>query len=280
MALIFGLIAALCWGVHDLLVRVVSQKVNILGALAVVLGAGCCFSALLSMTMGEVQVLPGRGLLLSALSGLAFVTASLGLYAAFRIGPVRLVAPIIAAYPVLSFTWASFNGASIAVFHWTALLAIAVGVAVVAGSDADETEASAQKPRAIAFAFVSAIGFAATFALGQAATEFGPESTVNLTARLFAFAGVITLAVAKGTTLRPPRPPVPVLLAMALLDTMALGLVLAAGVLPNAHHASATSSIFGLLTVVLAWVFLKEPMAMRQWLGVLLAFAGIFVLSV
>jgi EamA domain-containing membrane protein RarD len=40
-----------------------------------------------------------------------------------------------------------------------------------------------------------------------------------------------------------------------------------------------TASIFGLVTVILAWVFLKEKMTGLQWTGVLVVFLSIGFLS-
>ena len=46
--------------------------------------------------------------LLTPLSGALFAFAIWALYWAFQIGPIRLVAPIIGAYPVFSVLWVAF----------------------------------------------------------------------------------------------------------------------------------------------------------------------------
>ena len=66
---------------------------------------------------------------------------------------------------------------------------------------------------------------------------------------------------------------------MGLLDAIALGTVLTAGIYPHPEYASAASSIFGLVTVLLAWVFLKEAINVTQWLGVLVIFTSIAYLA-
>jgi drug/metabolite transporter (DMT)-like permease len=43
--------------------------------------------------------------------------------------------------------------------------------------------------------------------------------------------------------------------------------------------ASVASSIFGIVTILLAWKFLREPMRAFQWGGVALVFAGIAALG-
>jgi len=70
----------------------------------------------------------------------------------------------------------------------------------------------------------------------------------------------------------------PALLA-GLLDVAALGFVLAAGGLPHPEFAAVTSSVFGMVTILLAWRFLGEGMRPVQWIGVGVVFTGIAYLA-
>lgn len=67
---------------------------------------------------------------------------------------------------------------------------------------------------------------------------------------------------------------------MGALDVLALGAVLAAGAWPRPEFAAAASSVFGLVTILLAWRFLGEPMTGGQWGGVLLVFAAMSYLAI
>jgi drug/metabolite transporter (DMT)-like permease len=66
---------------------------------------------------------------------------------------------------------------------------------------------------------------------------------------------------------------------MGAFDAIALGLVTAAGSLPRAEYASVTSSLFGVLTVLLAAWILKERVRPVQWLGIAAVFSGIATLG-
>jgi drug/metabolite transporter (DMT)-like permease len=66
---------------------------------------------------------------------------------------------------------------------------------------------------------------------------------------------------------------------MGLCDAVALSLVQAAGTLPRPEFASVTSSIFGMVTIILAWAFLQERMTGPQWLAAGIAFTGIGYLA-
>jgi drug/metabolite transporter (DMT)-like permease len=49
--------------------------------------------------------------------------------------------------------------------------------------------------------------------------------------------------------------------------------------LPHAEFAAVTSSIFGVVTILLAWAFLKERLGALQWGSVAVVFAGIGYLA-
>ena len=77
----------------------------------------------------------------------------------------------------------------------------------------------------------------------------------------------------------PGRAALPFVAIMGVLDGIALLCVLSAGGLPSAEYAVVTSSIFGLVTVILARIFLSESMTARQWMGCVLTFCAIGYLA-
>ena len=273
-SLALGLLAALAWGVHDLCVRLVAQRGGILPALATVLAIGALLVLPFAALSDGWAAMTARAATLAALSGAAFAVAGCGLYRAFAIGPVRLVAPAVAAYPILSVGWAAASGTPVPLATWLAVLAIVAGVGVVAALS-DDADGVRGRRAALGWAALGASGFAATFALAQAATLAGAEMPVVLVARLAAVATVLGLAVALRQGVVPRRGQLPILAAMGALDALALGAVTMAGVRPNPEHASVASSLFGLVTVMLAWAVLRERMGPAQWAGVALVFAGV-----
>jgi drug/metabolite transporter (DMT)-like permease len=75
--------------------------------------------------------------------------------------------------------------------------------------------------------------------------------------------------------LRLPRGQTLILSLMGVFDALALALVTAAGTLPKAEYAAVTSSLFGILTVLLAAWFLREGVRGVQWFGIAVVFTGI-----
>ncbi|SDX80722.1 EamA-like transporter family protein [Ruegeria halocynthiae] len=278
-ALALGLLAALCWGIHDLAVRYVSQSVSVIASLMAVLISGAVFQFGLVATLGAFDPISGTAMISAVAAGGCYLLAGISMYAAFQRGPVRLVAPLVASYPVLSVSLAIWRGASVSPLHWLAVIAIGVGVSVVAAkSERDATSYPAAGPTAV-LSLLAAAGFAAAFALGQYATEQSDEYSVSLLIRLTAIFALGMIALASRRSIWPGSQALPLLCVMGVLDAIAILSVIAAGGMPNAQYASVAASVFGLLTVVLAWAVLREKMVIRQWLGCFVAFAGIGYLA-
>lgn len=277
-ALGLGLVAALSWGIHDICVRYVSQRGGILPALCTVLIVGTVIMAPISLASNEWSDMTSRGYGLAVLSGLIYTMAYVGLFNAFRIGPVRLVAPIVGAYPVLSICYAVLTGQIVPLDQWLAVAMVIIGVAIV-GLLSDESDSGGSKRAAILWAIMGGTGFALTFATGQSATQAGAELPVILITRCAAVALTVVLALAAGQLRLPDRSAWPILGLMGALDCVALALVIAAGGLERPEFASVAASTFGMITVILAWAFLRERMTAGQWGGVALTFAAIGYLA-
>jgi len=281
LALGFGLTAALIWAVHDLLARKVSQGAALLPIIATVLLSGCAVLAPIALIWGDWSAMTGTSVTISVLYGLAYALAAGALYKAFSLAPVRLVSPVIGSYPMLSLLIAAVQGQPVTLTDFVAVATIVLGITIVATAARDDTpEGYAASPAvALGWAALGGVGFAATFALGQEATRQGAELPAMLIGRVVALSAVLVLALGKRAAIRPPRRQVWLLALMGTFDAVALGLVTAAGALPRAEYASVTSSLFGVLTVLLAAWFLREKVRLVQWLGIGAVFSGIAALG-
>jgi drug/metabolite transporter (DMT)-like permease len=282
LALSFGLTAALIWAVHDLLARKLSQGAALLPIIATVLAAGCVVLAPIALIFGDWAAMTSAAVGISVAYGLAYALAGGALYKAFSLAPVRLVSPVIGAYPILSLAIAVAQGRAVTGADWLAVVAIVIGIAIVAITARDDApEGYAATPAvALGWAALSAIGFATTFALGQEATRQGEELPVMLIGRTVALVLVVALALSRRDSVSPQPGQLWILALMGVFDAVALGLVTASGALPLAEYASVAASLFGVLTVLLAAWFLKERVRPVQWLGIAAVFSGIAALGV
>lgn len=278
-SLSLGLIAALCWGLHDITIRYLSRTVPLMAALLVVLTVGALFQTGVILSRGEGFAVSSTAAGYAVGAGLAFLAASVGLYFAFERGPVRLVAPIIAGFPILSITFAVLGGSTITLLQGGAVLAIVFGVGIVAALSDHSDEAIPPIGPTIALAAFSAAGFASTFKLGHIAAELSGELPTTLVTRLTALGVLLAFLLVRRMPLWPGRRALLPLCAMGLLDGVALLSIMSAAALPHPEYASVASSLFGLLTILLAWVLLRERMTASQWGGCLIAFAGVGYLA-
>lgn len=282
LALGFGLTAAIIWSVHDLLARKLSQGAQLLPIAMLVMATGCVILVPIAVIAGDWAAMTRSAWSVAVVSGLAIALAIGSLYKAFSLAPVRLVSPVVGAYPMLSLAIAVAQGRQVTTNDWLAVLAIVAGITIVAVSTRDDlAEGYASSPAvALVWATLSSVGFAATFALAQEAARQGSELPVILIGRVVAMLVFLALMALHRSKLGTARLQWPVLALMGVLDAVALSLVTAAGGLPKAEYASVSSSLFGVLTVLLAAWFLRERVRAVQWLGITAVFAGIAALSI
>jgi len=280
---LLGATAALSWGTMDFISRYPSRAV---GHLNTVFATTITGFAILSAIMwfGDFAfVMSWRHAWLLALSGAAIALATMWLFAALVIGPVSVVSPIVASYPVLSVAYAVIMGSRPNALEWAAMAAVVTGVVVVSAvkppEALEEAVSRGVSAAALKYAFLSNIAFAVALTSGQVAVPVFGELQTLWAARPFGAAILICLFFLPGQSLDLPIRLWPLFVLMGALDAMSIGLVLAAGDLPKAEIAQVTASCFGVVTVVLAWIILRERIPLMRWAGMVLIFAGVAVLS-
>ena len=133
---------------------------------------------------------------------------------------------------------------------------------------------------AVLWSILSAFGFAASFAMLHVAAEpAAADLPVTLIARAAGFAGMLAWVLSQRIDVKPALAIWPTLLLMGALDVGGMVAVTVAGGFARPEFASVASSCFGLVTILLAWRFLAEPMTRLQWIGAVVVFAGIATLG-
>ncbi|ESW62101.1 MAG: hypothetical protein Q27BPR15_02820 [Rhodobacter sp. CACIA14H1] len=277
ISLTLGLVAALCWGLHDFTIRRIGGRADVAAMFATVTLFGLLPLIPVALLAGGWQAIGPQQMVLAVAAGITSVSANIGLYRAFTIGPVSLVAPICGAYPVLSVLFSVARGNPAGGQEWLAVLAVVAGVAVVARGEGGASSGS--RLAAALWAALASLSFALTFGLAQWSAETGAHLPVAAITRLTALAVALVWLLQRRPGSGGLAAIWPSLLIMGFLDVGALTTVTLAGGLPNAEYAAVASSIFGIVTILLAWKFLHEPMRPAQWGGVALVFAGIAALG-
>jgi len=279
LSLTFGLVAAVCWGLHDFIIRILKQPKGIYASIAAVLFLGCLLQspvALLNADFSHISIL---ALSVSVASGSFFALASISLYKAFINGPIKLVAPIVGGYPVFSLIFSSLNGNLPNGIQVGAVIIIVICAGYVAASKEENKGALANKKSAILWAVLSSFGFASSFALGQYASNLSDQYALLLPNRISALIALILIAKYLNKPIVPDLSEWRIFALMALLDAVAQGFVISSGKLEFPVYASISASLFGLVTILLAAFFLREKISSKQWIAILLVFVGLTILS-
>jgi drug/metabolite transporter (DMT)-like permease len=266
-----ALLASVLWGTADFLAGRASRT----HPAAMVAFVG---QAVGLLVLGVVLAIRGfdiAAFLPGALSGAVGTVAVLAFYRALALGTMSIVAPIAATSVIVPVLAGVFDGERPGALQWIGVAIALVGV-VLASTESHATS-SAVDPRAalkLALLAALAIGFALVL-LGRAAEHDALTGVTAARVVTVPILGFITFR----TAARAPLRTLPGLAAIGLLDTganTAFAIATTGGLL---SLVSVLGGLFPVVTVALAYLLLHERLQPVQRAGVLLALAGIPLIS-
>src|SRR6185312_7710419 len=200
-------------------------------------------------------------------------------YFALEFGPLVLVSPITAAYPVVSAVLAFWiSGERLTAWMAAAVAGVIAGTLLASVGAREPGTPHPRRTAALLAAGLSALIFGTVF---YALAAHAAASNSAAPVLIFRLAGALLLAL-------------PLLLGWRLPAGLARsGWIWATGLMDSfayllyavgAHHlkvsvVASLSGLFSVWTLVLAVMFLRERLAVRQWAGVALIFAAIALLA-
>ncbi len=281
---LLGVFAALCWSVHDLFARSLAVRIGPFRMAMLVMLAGGLLLTGFVISDGTVWTASRSALLLSVGLGIAYGVGVGGLFKAFSLGPVSIVAPLTAAYPVLVLLWGFANGLQPTALQWAATGVTVAGAVVMARASGDDNAAHALEkgklPMLLFFCILASLGYAVAVILGQNAAVAMGEVEAAWISRPVALLSLLPfLAREKAPARMWPRHWIGITV-MGTLDVLGLVAVNASGHLPGREFAAIGISAYGAIAAILAMVFLREKVSARQLLGIALIAGGVATLSV
>ncbi|MGH9698420.1 MAG: EamA family transporter [Candidatus Acidiferrales bacterium] len=294
MGILLGLTGAICWGVADFSARFASRRVGAYRTLFFMQFFGfLALSFFLVSTHGFGHgIAPGwRPWAMAVVAGLLNMAASLSLYYSFQIGVMSIVAPVSSCYPALTVALAILSGERIGALRAVGLAVTLMGVILAATSfapllqesseDAKEG-ARAHLAKGVAWAIFAALGFGVLFwYLGFYVVPAIGSGVSVWVMRLTALAALALIARPARQSIRMPHGRVWWLLAaVGLMDTAAFVANNSGLHIGPVSVVSVLASLYGAVTVLLSWIFLREKLERSQWFGIALIFAGIILVSV
>ena len=280
---LWGCLSALCLGSADFMARFGTRALGARNVYLFVLSIGGIALTFLVLVSGTPFVWSPLGFALSAVHGVSVVVMSLLLYTALARGPISMVAPIVAAHPVLVLAFAFAAGARPEFGQWLAMVAIVAGVVWVARhATPDPAEAfagRAARRTTLTIAAGASFAHAVIVISGQAAVPHLGELQTTWIGRLVGLAALLGLFAVRRERPRCRMNWIPFLVLLGVLDTGGYLALFSGSTGPHPEATAVAASSFGVVTVILARIVLHEPIAWRQWYAIALVFGGVAALA-
>lgn len=279
MALTFGLLAALLWGLSDFLISVSGRSFGVHRAMlhAQSIGVVLVGGWLLLAGFGVPAGAPATSWIAAVGAAPIGVAATLALYHGLKVGQVSVVAPIAASFGAVTAALSLLSGERLQGNVLFGIVLVIVGVLMVSLKIRDREAKSASNGAAwgvfCAIAYGLQVWLQGRFAvpdLGSvwpvwiyyliSASMLGLAALVRRRAMGLPMNGVATVAMTGG---------VAVCGFLALSAGLGTGELALVGVL---------TSLQSVVTVCLAGIFHRERLAPRQWAGLAVSIAGLVVI--
>lgn len=294
MGIFLGIVAALFWGAGDMCARFSTHRIGTYRTLFFMQFVGFTGLSIFFLITGQLQHIvtstTWQPWVWAALAALLNVLSSLALYRAFEVGTLTLVSPIASSYAAVTAILAFLSGEALTSWHsiaiWLILLGVIIAATPLIGSSAKKSLATILQHgvalQGIGWAVAAALGYGLTFwVLG-----------FHVTALL---GGIVPVWLVRGLTpcilvsgapltrqsLRLPRGGVWwYILGVSVFDTVAY-IAYTSGLLwGQVSLVTMLSSLYSAVTVLLAWIFLRERLQPSQWIGIGVIFVGIVLVNV
>lgn len=277
LAIGLALGAACCWGVADFLAGLASRRLPVLVVLLLVEGGGLVVILAIALALGEP--LPGeRGLVLAGAAGLAGVLALGCFYRALAIGTMSVVAPVGATGVTLPVIVGLATGDRPSAIAATGLALAVVGVVLVSREVTADAAAARANRASIGLALLAAVGFGTFFVAADPAADESVIWTLVLirAAALPLVAGLVLVR----DRARVPRGRLLVGVAgVGCIDLAATALIVAANTEGDLSIVAVLGSMYPVMTIALAWLWLRERLANVQFAGAACALAGVALVA-
>ncbi len=293
MDIILGISAALGWGVADFSARFPSRRIGAYRTLMLMQLFGFLALTIYLWQAGVFSrgLAPGwKPWVFAIIAGLINTVSSLALYRSFEIGVMSIAGPVSSAYPALTVALALLSGERIRALRASGLAITFIGVIFAALSFASDKPATASASghasdahlsKGAALAIFASIGYGVMFWwLGFHVVPLVGSAVSVWVVRITTLAVLVLVGIPTGKSLPLPRGNIWwVLLVVGLMDTSAFVANNAGMGTGHVAVVSVLASLYGAVTVLLSWIFLRERIERSQWFGIFLIFVGVVLVS-
>ena len=274
LAIFLALAASMSWGAGDFLGGLSARSVRLLTVLAVSQVCGLALIVVVLLVTRESP--PPTSALLAAMGG--GIGGAVGLAALYRglaVGAMGVVAPISGVAAVIPFGVGVATGDRPSGLQVVGVALALTGVALVSR---EPVETGSRRAAGVGLAVLAACGFGAYF-VGVDAAADASEAWAVFASRGTASVLCVAAALIVGAGLRPEGRFLPVIALVGVFDVCANVLFSLATTRGLVSVVSVLASLYPVVTVALARVFLHERLAPTQWAGAAGAIGGAALIS-
>jgi drug/metabolite transporter (DMT)-like permease len=267
-----ALAAAASWGVGDFFGGLKSRSLNPIAVLIVAQPIGLTLLAIWVAVRGQGP--PGSSVLWACLAAVLGTTGLIAFYKGMAAGALSIVAPIAGAGAAIPVIWGLAHGDHPSGYQELGFAAALIGVVLASFERRPE---AARLAAGVGWAAIAMLAFGAYYIPMHEASH-GDFLWAAFVFRLTS----TTLIAAAWLVLRPPRArraDLPVLVSIGILDTGGNVFFAAASAKGLVSVVSILASLYPVVTVLLARAVLNERVHRSQELGIVLALAGIVLIS-
>ena len=277
VAIVLGLTASLSWGVADFIGGLQARRLPVV---AVVLGsqlAGLVLVLIAAAIRGE-PIPGGDFAIYAALSSVGGIVGLTAFYKALSIGAMGVVAPLSSTAAVIPVVVGIATGDRPSAVQGLGV-AIAIGGVILASREAsDEAQTNRAVSAGVGFALISAVGFGFFFLAMDRASDDDVLWAVCINRTVSASLLGLALLITRPHIGLKPRD-MRILGLVGVLDTAANGLFALAATKGLVSVVSVLSSLYPVMTVILARVVLHERLHRIQRAGAAAALVGVALIS-
>jgi drug/metabolite transporter (DMT)-like permease len=277
LAVLLALASSVTWGIADFGGGLVSRRVASTVAVTVV-SQTAGFAALLAVFGARGAHLDGRSFAIGLAAGAGGGAGLAAFYRALAVGTMSVVSPIVACGAVVPFAISIATGERPSALALTGA-GVALAGAVLASAEERRADARERRPAVMLAAVAAGALGLFTYFLGLGSREGTALSTL-VGARVGSLTLLLVLALLLRAPLRLGRSALLPVAAVGLCDVAANALFALASGHGLLALVSVLGSLYPVMTVVLAYVFLRERLTPLQLAGVGVALAGVAALSV
>jgi drug/metabolite transporter (DMT)-like permease len=286
LGLLFGLVAMASWGISDFLAAYISRKIGFFRAFAITRALSMILLLLLIPFFFTQVALSQTAIILILVTAFFFIVANLSYYKGFAVGEISVISPIASTYPVITVLLSVFLlKESLSLLQIAAIGLAIIGSVLTSFRFADLKNLKPKKfSQGVGYAVLASIGWGIMMLLiGILANTLGwfPPILFMNVAVLFYLIPASRLY--KKSLTAPIKGSMTAILLVSILmvifDTSA-GLSYSISTTFSYIAIVATvSSIYPMLTILLARIVFKEKLGANQMLGVGLVLLALFLLS-